>query len=187
KQKWTAKFRLHNEFDEQVNAFNSLLADSAITCQMEDYSRATVSFAITTRPGFPTDYNPALHMMEEGSVFDVAYWLDNSQMGTRALKLWIGYREMLENSCAGEYLNAPSLEDFHKHPEDIIPANQVERIEHLIANVHEIHNSRDIEIRYIVGNEVNGWLHTRKKRQPRENRTSGGDPHSPAGNETTDG
>ena len=123
KQKWTATFRLHNEFDEQVNAFNSLLADSAITCQMEDYSRATVSFAVSTRPGFPTDGNPAIHLMEEGSVFDIAYWLDNSEMDIRVLKWWIEYREMLENSCAGEYLNAPSLEDFHKHPEDIIPAS----------------------------------------------------------------
>jgi len=166
RQKWSARFRLHNEFDEQVNAFNSLLADSAITCQMEDYSRATVSFAVSTRPGFPTDGNPAIHMMEEGSIFDVAYWLDNSQMDIRALKWWIEYREMLENSCAGEYLNAPSLEDFHKHPEDIIPANQIERIEHRIAKVHEIHNSRDLEIRYVVGTEVDGWLSQGRSNNP---------------------
>ncbi len=183
----TATFGLHGEFDKLVNAFNDLMAGGAITCQMEDYSRATVSFAITTRPGFPTDGNPALHMMEEGSVFDIAYWLDNSQMDTRALKLWIKYRETLENSCAGEYLNAPSLEDFHKHPEDIIPANQIERIEHLIAKVHEINNSRDIEIRNVVGTEVKGWLAFRKHQQPNENRAQARGPHNSAGNETTDG
>lgn len=187
KQKWTATFRLHDEFDEQVNAFNSLLADSAITCQMEDYSRATVSFAVSTRPGFPTDGNPAIHMMEEGSVFDVAYWLDNSEMDIRVLKWWIEYREMLEDSCAGEYLNAPSLEDFHKHPEDIIPASKLEEIDILIAKVHEINKSRAMEIHNVVGSRLEDWLVFGKHQQPNENRAQASGPHNSAGNETTDG
>lgn len=178
KQKWTTTFRLHNEFDELVNAFNNLLADSAITCQMEDYSRATVSFAVSTRPGFPTDGNPAIHMMEEGSVFDVAYWLDNSQMDIRALKYWIAYREMMENSCAGEYLNAPSLEDFHKHPEDIIPASKLEEIDILIAKVHEINKSRAMEIHNVVGSRLEDWLVFGKHQQPNENSPQARCPHN---------
>lgn len=187
KQKWTATFRLHNEFDEQVNAFNSLLADSAITCQMEDYSRATVSFAVCMRPGFPTDGNPAIHLMEEGSVFDIAYLLDNSEMDIRVLNWWIEYREMLEISCTGEYLNAPSLEDFHKHPEDIIPASKVEMIDHQIAKVHEINKSRAMEIHNFVGSALKDWLVFGKHQQPNENRPQARGPHNSAGNGTTDG
>jgi len=183
----TATFGLHNEFDELVNTFNNLLADSAITCQMEDYSRATVSFAVSTRPGFPTDRNPAIHLMEEGSVFDIAYWLDNSRMDPRALKLWIEYREMLENSCAGEYLNAPSLEDFHKHPEDIIPASKVEEIDKLIAKVHEINKSRAIEIHNVVGSKLEDWLVFGKHQQPNENRAQVRGPHDNTQETTTDG
>lgn len=186
KQKWTARFRLHNEFDELVNAFNNLLADSAITCQMEDYSRATVSFAVSTRPGFPTDGNPAIHMMEEGSVFDVAYWLDNSQMDIRALKYWIAYREMMENSCAGEYLNAPSLEDFHKHPEDIIPASKLEEIDILIAKVHEINKSRAMEIHNVVGSRLEDWLVFGKHQQPNENSPQARCPHNSPQETTSD-
>lgn len=44
-----------------------------------------------------------------------------------------------------------------------------------------------MEIQNIVGPEVKDWIVFRKKQQPTENRTGGGDPHNPAGNETTDG
>lgn len=183
----TATFGLHNEFDELVNTFNNLLADSAITCQMEDYSRATVSFAVSTRPGFPTDGNPAIHLMEEGSVFDVAYWIDNSEMDIRVLKWWIGYREMLEDSCAGEYLNAPSLEDFHKHPEDIIPACKIEEIDDQIAKVHEINKYRAMEIHNFIRSALKDWFVFRKHQQPNENRPQARGPHDNTQETTSDG
>ena len=174
KQKWTSRFRLHNEFDELVNAFNNLLADSAITCQMKDYSRATVSFAVSTRPGFPTDGNPAIHLMEEGSVFDIAYWLDNCKMDIRALKYWIEYREMLENSDAGEYVSAPSLESFNEHPGNIIRPQVIKEINVRIGRMCEYIQSDEIKVRNIIRSIVEDS--NRFRGQPSENRISDGQP-----------
>jgi len=159
-----------------VGEFNRQTTDHAITCGIEDIRSMAVRFTIFNsppRPCRPGEINPVIHDMKGGSIIDVAYWLDH-QVHLDTLRQWIMYNEMLENSDAGEYVSAPSLECFNEHPGNIIRPQVIEEINVRIGRMCEYIQSDEIKVRNLIRSIVEDS--NRFRGQLSENRISDGQP-----------